>query len=281
MYLQQTINCGGKLIDLSEPICMGILNVTPDSFYDGGVYNRGIELIIKRAGEMLEEGASIIDIGGMSSRPGARLIDIEEELQRVIPTIKALLSAFPDIVLSVDTLRTEVARQAVDSGATLINDISAGQIDKEMFEYIGRSGVPYVLMHMQGLPATMQQNPTYGDIIVEITDFFINKISLLRQLGVKDIILDPGFGFGKTLNQNYTLLKNISAFHILECPVLVGVSRKSMVNKVLDISPEMALNGTTALHMVALINGASILRVHDVKEAMETIKLWKKIQEVG
>lgn len=273
---QQTINCKGILLDLETPLVMGILNVTPDSFYDGGRYEAE-SAILKHAEKMLAEGADIIDVGGMSSRPGAGIISIEEELERVIPAIEMIVRAFPQTVISIDTIRSKVAREAVEAGAHLINDISAGKLDKEMYAEVARLNVPYILMHMQGEPANMQQNPHYEDVVQEVLDFFIAETGKLRELGVKDVILDPGFGFGKTVSHNFQLLKNLEVFQILDCPILTGVSRKSMINKVLKIRPEEALNGTTALHMAALLNGTKLLRVHDVKEAKQTIQLWQAL----
>ena len=276
---QTTLNCKGKLLDLSHPIVMGILNLTPDSFYDGGKYNSA-SVILKQTEKMLEEGATILDIGGMSSRPGAQIIDTEEELQRVIPAIKMILKNFPDTTLSIDTIRSKVAIEAVNHGVSMVNDISAGNLDPEMFQSIANLEVPYILMHMQGKPTDMQQNPAYENVVLEILDFFIGKVGKLRSLGVKDIIIDPGFGFGKEIEHNFRLLKNLHAFKILEIPVLAGISRKSFIYKTLDIKPKEALTGTIALHMTALDQGATILRVHDVKEAVETIKIWQVLQNI-
>jgi len=258
---------------------MGILNVTPDSFFDGGRYE-ATAAVLRRAETMLEEGASIIDIGGMSSRPGAELIPVEEELQRVLPAIGAIAERFPATIISIDTIRARVAREAVDAGASIVNDISAAAFDDELYATVAELNVPYILMHMQGSPKTMQLNPSYEDVVREVLDFFIAEVGQLRDLGVKDIVLDPGFGFGKSVTHNYQLLKQLQVFQILDLPLLAGLSRKSMINKVLKTKPEQALNGTTALHMLALQQGAKILRAHDVRPAVETIKLWQQLEKV-
>jgi len=278
LYQNTTLNCKGTLLDLSEPLVMGILNVTPDSFFDGGKYTKA-DNVLAQVSKMLEDGATIIDVGGMSSRPGAEVIDEKEELKRVLPVIEQIVTKFPEVIISIDTVNAKVAEKSVEAGASIINDISAGSLDDKMFETVAKVGVPYVLMHMQGRPETMQAQPTYEDMMTNILDFFIEKIGRLRALKVKDIILDPGFGFGKTIEDNYHLLKNIDAFKILGLPLMVGISRKSMIYKVLETSAQEALNGTTVLNTLALENGAKILRVHEVKEAMETIKLWKKFNE--
>lgn len=269
-----TLQCKGRLIDLSHPVVMGILNVTPDSFFDGGKYDNA-HSVLRQAEKMLREGADLLDIGGASSRPGAVEVPEQEELQRVTPMIELILKEFPDALISIDTWRARVASAAVAAGAAIINDISAGNLDPKMFPTVAQLGVPYILMHMQGSPGTMQKNPHYEDVVTDVLDFFIQKTTALRVLGVKDIVLDPGFGFGKTVEQNYALLKNMETFRrVLDMPILAGISRKSMICKPLGISPAEALNGTTALHMVALQQGANILRVHDIKEAREVIRLW-------
>jgi dihydropteroate synthase len=273
---QRTINCNGILLDLEIPRVMGILNVTPDSFYDGGRYQEK-ESILAQVEKMVTEGADIIDIGGMSSRPGADIIGIDEELKRVIPAVEAVSKRFPETVISIDTIHSKVAVESIGAGAHLVNDISAGKMDDKMYETVARLGIPYILMHMQGRPSDMQEQPVYEDVVQEVLDFFIQETGQLRALGVKDVILDPGFGFGKSVDHNYQLLKKMEAFQILDCPLLTGVSRKSMINKVLNISPREALNGTTALHMVALMNGSQLLRVHDVKEAKQTVRLWQAL----
>ncbi|MFZ2900974.1 MAG: dihydropteroate synthase [Saprospiraceae bacterium] len=276
LHPQRTLNCKGRLLTLDRPLVMGILNLTPDSFFEGSRVQNGGGLLA-RAEQMLAEGADILDIGGMSSRPGSDVISQEEELKRVLPAIEALHRHFPQAILSVDTVRASVARQAVEAGASLVNDISAGRLDEAMYETVAALRVPYVLMHMQGTPRTMQQDPHYDDVVVEILDFFIAEMEKLRTLGVHDIILDPGFGFGKTLAHNYELLRGMQAFQILEAPVLAGLSRKSMITRLLGVSPAEALNGTTALHLAALQNGARILRVHDVKEAVEVVKIFQQL----
>lgn len=268
-----TLNCKGRILDLSSPIVMGILNVTPDSFYDGGRY-KDLSATLNHAEKMLTEGATIIDIGGMSSRPGAKEVPVNEELNRSIPVVKAVRKEFPQAYISIDTVWAEVARQAIDAGADMVNDISGGSMDNKLIPTTGQLGVPYILMHIQGKPQTMQNNPQYDNVVTDILDFFIQKTNELRQHGIHDIIIDPGFGFGKTVEHNYTILRKMSDFQILNLPVLVGISRKSMIYKVLDITPAEALNGTTALHVIALQNGTKILRVHDVREAVEVIKLY-------
>jgi len=267
-----TINCKGKLIDISSPIVMGIINVTPDSFYDGGK-NNSVETAITQVRKHLEEGAIVIDIGGYSSRPGADEVTEQEELNRTIPVIEAVLIAFPGTIISIDTFRGNVAKKAIEAGAAIINDISAGDLDDNMFTVVAEKQVPYILMHMQGTPETMQDNPNYKNIIQEITYYLSEKINTLRKKGVNDIIIDPGFGFGKTLEHNYEILGKLNNLQLLNVPVLVGISRKSMVHKLLEISPQESLNGTIAANIIALQNGANILRVHDVKEATECIKL--------
>jgi dihydropteroate synthase len=276
LHPQRTLNCKGRLLTLDRPLVMGILNLTPDSFFEGSRVQNGGDLL-QRADRMLQEGADMLDIGGMSSRPGSEVISEEEELRRVLPAVEALHRHFPQAILSVDTVRASVARLAVETGASMVNDISAGRLDEAMYETVAALRVPYVLMHMQGTPQTMQQDPHYDDVVVEILDFFIREMGKLRALGVHDIVLDPGFGFGKTLAHNYELLRGMQAFQILEAPVLAGLSRKSMITRLLGVSPGEALNGTTALHMAALQNGAKILRVHDVKEAVEVVKIYNQL----
>ena len=273
LYEQTTLNCRGQLLDLNTPIVMGILNTTPDSFFAGSrVENE--KTLLQRAERMITEGSSILDIGGMSSRPGAAIIDESEEMHRVLPAIEAVKKAFPSAIISIDTLRASVARAAVEAGARIVNDISAGNLDAQMFETVADLGTPYILMHMKATPKTMQQSAVYEDVTLEVLDFFIEKIGILRGLGVKDIVVDVGFGFGKTLEQNYELLRKLNIFKILDCPILAGLSRKTMIWKALDSTPDNALNGTTAANMLALMGGAKILRVHDVREAVETIKIF-------
>ncbi len=273
MRSQQTINCRGRILDLSEPLIMGILNLSPNSFFDGGLWKG--ENFLFRVEQMLNEGADIIDIGGMSSKPGSDFISEEIELERIIKPLEAIVSNFPEAILSIDTWRSKVVKESADAGAHIINDISAGSFDEELFKTVADSGLPYILMHMKGTPKNMQQNPEYNDILPDVLDFFIKKIELLRVLNIKDIILDPGFGFGKTLEQNYKLLAGLKNFKMLGLPILAGISRKSMICKVLNINSEFALNGTTAAHVLSLEQGASILRVHDVRAAFETIKIWQ------
>lgn len=273
-----TLNCNGKLLIFSVPKVMGILNVTPDSFYDGGRYNSE-ELIINRAKKILEEGGEIIDIGACSTRPGAEEISAEEELKRLIPAVNTVRKNFPDVIISADTYRAGVAEEAVSSGADMINDVSGGTLDKDMFSTVGRLKVPYILMHIQGNPRNMQLNPKYEHMAREVFYYFSEKLLELRSLGVNDIILDPGFGFGKTLAHNYELLDALEALKIFELPVMAGISRKSMVNKVLDIKAADALNGTTVLNTMVLQKGVNILRVHDVKEAVEAVKIFSFAQD--
>lgn len=269
-----TINCKGNLIDLSQPKVMGILNITPDSFYDGGKYTKEKNMLL-HVESMLKEGATFIDIGAYSSRPGAKDISAEAEAKRIVPVIEALQKEFPKSLLSIDTFRGTVAEQCLQVGAALINDISAGMLDKNMFATIAAHQVPYIMMHMRGNPETMQQRTDYDNLITEILRFFSERIALARTMKINDLIIDPGFGFAKNLEQNYELLRQLHLFKTIDLPLLAGLSRKSMIYKVLGNTPENALNGTTALNMLALQKGASILRVHDVKEAVECIKLAK------
>ena len=260
---------------------MGILNTTPDSFFDGGRYG-GVDEALIQAERMLRAGAGIIDVGGASSRPGAEVVSETDELSRVMPVVEAIHRRFPEALLSVDTWRSSVARMAVEAGARMVNDISAGAFDPALYPALSelnrKSPIYYVLMHMQGTPATMQLNPEYDDVVTEVLDFFLFKLHELQQMGIYDVVLDPGFGFGKTVEHNYALLRRLADFQtVTGRPVLAGISRKSMICKVLGVNPEQALNGTTALHMVALQNGARILRAHDVKEAVETVKLWQAL----
>jgi dihydropteroate synthase len=271
---KRTINCGGNLMDLSTPVVMGILNVTPDSFFDGGKLRNDDDLILQ-AKKQLDEGASILDLGAVSTRPQAGTVSEAEELGRLIPAVQKVRAAFPEACISVDTFRASVARRAVEAGANMINDVSGGMLDADMFATVASLGVPYVLMHMQGTPDTMQMNPTYEDVTTEVLEFFIERSHALQVMGVHDVIIDPGFGFGKTLEHNFALLHSLGRFQALGLPILCGFSRKSMINRVLGTSPEQALNGTTVLNTMALERGANILRVHDVKEAVEAIKLFK------
>ena len=267
-----TIDCNSKLLDLSTPAIMGILNLTDDSFYDGGQHN-SIKKALLQTEKMLDDGANIIDIGAYSSRPKSTHISLNEEWQRLEKTLQIINKEFPQAIVSVDTFRSEIARRSVDNGADLINDISAGNLDLEMFDTVAELHVPYIIMHMQGTPQSMQDNPHYNCIEKEVVNYFYVKIKTLQQKGVNNIIIDPGFGFGKTLEHNYQLLNNLEELHTLELPLLVGISRKSMIYKVLETDAKNSLNGTTAIHSLCLSKGASILRVHDVKEAVECVKL--------
>ena len=267
-----TIDCNSKLLDLSTPAIMGILNLTDDSFYDGGQHN-SIKKALLQTEKMLDDGAKIIDIGAYSSRPKAKHISHDEEWQRLEKTLQIINKEFPQAILSVDTFRSEIARRSIDNGADIINDISAGNLDLQMFDTVADLNVPYIMMHMQGTPQTMQDNPHYNCIEKEVSNYFLSKVKSLQQKGLSKIIIDPGFGFGKTLEHNYQLLNNLEELHTLELPLLVGVSRKSMVYKVLETDAKNSLNGTTAIHTLCLSKGASILRVHDVKEAVECVKL--------
>ena len=271
-----TINCKGELIDLSSPKVMGILNVTPDSFFDGGKYKDESE-ILNKVDTMLVQGATFIDVGGYSSRPGADFVSVDQELKRVIPIVELILKHYPKTLISVDTFRSKVAEQSITAGATLINDISAGKLDDNMLATIGKLGVPYIMMHMKGNPKTMQQQTNYVDLVKEVITYFAERITAAHQAKINDIIIDPGFGFAKTTEQNYKLLNHMELLQMLDKPMLAGVSRKSMIYKTLKTTPDQALNGTTALHMVALQKGATILRAHDVKEAMECVTLYNQL----
>jgi dihydropteroate synthase len=275
------INAGGKLIDLETPKVMAILNITTDSFYKGSRYNSDKDILNAAAG-MLEEGADILDVGGYSSRPGATDISAEEESKRVLNGIRLISRELPQAIISVDTFRAAIAREAItECGAHIINDISGGEADKEMFPLVQKLNVPYIIMHMKGNPRTMQDNPVYDDVVADILRWFGERIFRLQTAGVKDIILDPGFGFGKTTEQNFEILTRLSDFSVAGLPLMVGLSRKGMIWKTLGITPDDALNGTTVLNTVALTNGADILRVHDVKEAVQTVRLVSKIKTSG
>lgn len=268
-----TINVRGRLLDLSTPLVMGILNATPDSFYSGSRMQTD-EQIALRARQIVEEGGAMIDLGAYSSRPGAADVSAEEETERLRRAMAIIRRVYPDIPVSIDTFRAEVARRCIeDFGADIINDISGGQLDGEMFSTVARLNVPYILMHMRGTPQTMQQQTDYKDVTAEVLRYFGEKVDLLHSMGVKDIVLDPGYGFAKTLEQNYELLARQQVFEVLGLPILVGVSRKSMICKTLGCTPDEALNGTTVLHALALQRGANILRVHDVRQAVEAVKL--------
>lgn len=279
--IKHTFNVGGRLISLSRPKVMGILNTTPDSFFAGSRFNTEKE-VVKQAEKILSDGADFLDIGAYSSRPGAEDISADEELKRLLPAVKSIATRFPEALISVDTFRANVAEVAIAEGAHIVNDISGGMLDEQMYATIGRLKVPYVLMHMPGTPQTMQQNITQNeDVVLTVLDFLMDKITLLKQHRVHDIIIDPGFGFGKSIGQSFQLLKRLETFRQTGFPVLAGLSRKSTIWKSLNITAAEALNGTTALNMAALMNGASILRVHDVKEAVETVKLFNALEESG
>ena len=274
-FTNMQLLCREKKIFFDSPLIMGILNVTPDSFFDGGTL-LSEKHFLQRVEKMLTEGGSILDVGGMSSRPGANIISEQEELKRVLPAVELLVKHFPDAVISVDTIRAKVAHESLLMGAHIINDISAARFDAKMLDTVVKHNAPLILMHMQGLPSSMQQNPQYDDVVNEVFLFFEERIEACKNAGVQQLILDVGFGFGKTVQHNYTLLKNLEKFRKFELPLLAGLSRKSMICKVLNVEPEDALNGTTVLHTLALLNGADILRVHDAKEARQV----KEILEV-
>ena len=273
-----TINCKGELVDLTRPKVMGILNLTPDSFFDGGKYKDETS-ILQQVEYMLNHGATFIDMGAYSSRPGAEHVPEYEELQRMLPVIDLILTKFPDTLISVDTFRSKVAAESIEHGAALINDISAGNLDTAMFDTVADYQVPYIMMHMKGTPQSMQKQATYSDVIKDLRSYFSEKIQETTSKKINDIIIDPGFGFAKTTEQNYTLLNHLDLFQTFGLPILIGLSRKSMIYKVLESSPQEALNGTTALHTIALLKGANITRAHDVKEAMECVKLVEVLKE--
>lgn len=263
----------GRTVVIKNPLVMGIINITPDSFYAGS-RQQTIDAILKKAEQMLMEDADILDIGGQSTRPGSEALSVEEELQRVMAPIEAITKRFPDCLISIDTYFSKVATEAIHAGAFLINDISAGSLDENMFAAVASLHVPYILMHMKGTPQNMQRDPQYENVITEIADFFSQKISILNSFGIRDIIIDPGFGFGKTIQHNFEILRHLSVFKNLNCPIMAGLSRKATIYKTLGVSADEALNGTTVLNTIALLNGASLLRVHDVKEAKEAVRLY-------
>ncbi|GIQ59940.1 dihydropteroate synthase [Flavobacterium collinsii] len=271
-----TINCKGRLTDLSIPKVMGILNVTPNSFFDGGKYKNEDEIVVQVA-KMLSEGASFIDIGAYSSKPSAEFVTEQEEIDRIVPAIELILKHFPETLLSIDTFRAEVAKASIESGAAIINDIAAGELDDKMFEVIAHYNVPYIMMHMRGNPQTMQSLTQYDDIVKEMLFYFSEKVKKARSFGINDLVLDPGFGFAKTTEQNFEVLQKMELFNLLDLPVLAGVSRKSMIYKTLNNTAAEALNGTTVLNTIALTKGVKILRVHDVKEALECVTLFDKM----
>jgi dihydropteroate synthase len=271
-----SLNCKGQLIDLSTPKVMGILNISPDSFYDGGQFKDSKSILVQTE-KLISEGATFVDIGAYSSRPGADFVSENEELHRIIPVAELILKHFPKTLISIDSFRANVIRECVNAGAVISNDISAGHLDHQMMKTIGELGIPYIMMHMKGTPQTMQNLTDYDHLVTEIFNYFSERINLAKQHDIIDIVIDPGFGFAKTISQNYELLGKLEFFQNLNCPMLCGVSRKSMIYKTLNCLPKEALNGTTALNMVSLMNGANILRVHDVKEAMECIKLFNQL----
>ena len=272
-----TINCKGQLLDLSTPKVMGVLNLTPDSFYDGGKIKNEKEAL-KQVEKYRSDGIDILDIGAYSSRPGAENISEDEELQRQSSVLKQITKEFPDLVISIDTFRSSVAKESLDQGAHIINDISAGKLDDQMLRVIAQHQVPYIMMHMRGTPQTMKQLTTYDDLVKEVAYYFSERLAVTKKMGINDVIIDPGFGFAKTTPQNFELLNHLDILQSLDVPILTGISRKSMIYKTLGIESEQALNGTTALHMVALQNGSSILRVHDALEAKECITLYQKLK---
>ena len=269
-----TLNCKGRLLQVEKPIVMGIINATPDSFYAGS-RKEGIDDVLKQAEQMLKDGATILDIGGQSTRPGSEKVSVEDELKRVIAPLAALKLQFPEAYISIDTYYSRVASEAVMAGACIVNDISAGSIDEAMITTVASLDVPYVLMHMQGTPQTMQASPTYNNVTAEVLDFFIRKRDEVLRAGITDIIIDPGFGFGKTIAHNFELLRNLPVFRLLQLPLLLGISRKATIYKTLGITADDSLNGTTTLNTIGLMQGAHILRVHDVKEAFQSITLWE------
>lgn len=278
---KNSINLNGRLLDLSKPVVMGILNVTPDSFFDGGKYKTE-KKVLSRAEEILEQGGTIIDIGAVSTKPGTDGISTKDEIDRLLPAVKAVKKAFPEAFVSIDTYRSWVALKVIeDCGPCMVNDVTGGSFDVHMFDTVGKLGVPYVLMHMQGTPLKMQENPVYEDIIRDISMFFTDCVKKLTKAGVKDVIIDPGFGFGKTLENNYELLNRLDSFKVFQLPLLVGVSRKSMIYKLLGSNPEEALNGTSVINTLALMGGADILRVHDVREAVEATRILNMVRSTS
>ncbi|WP_053972223.1 dihydropteroate synthase [Mangrovimonas sp. ST2L15] len=271
-----TINCKGNLIDLSIPKVMGILNVTPDSFFDGGKYKSESD-ILSQVEAMLEQGATFIDLGAYSSRPNANFVSESEELQKSIPIVELLIKEFPQILISIDTFRSKVAKNCIEAGAAVVNDISAGHLDDQMIEVVGKLKVPYIMMHMRGTPQTMQQMTSYDDLLKEMIYYFSERIQLAKSKGIVDMIIDPGFGFAKSTKQNFELLNKLELLNIIDKPLLVGASRKSMIYKTLETTADQALNGTTSINTISLLKGTKILRVHDVKEAIETVKLFNEM----
>lgn len=275
---KNSINLAGRLIDFTEPVAMGIINVTPDSFYNSGKMTDK-KVLLSAVENMVEEGVTFIDVGGMSTKPGAALVSTKTELERLLPAVQAIRKNFPEIPLSIDTFRSWVAVRIIDEiGPIIVNDISGGTLDSKMFETIGKMNVPYVLTHIQGTPQNMQDNPEYDDVVRDISAWLSDKVKQLTKYGVKDIIIDPGFGFGKNLQHNYDLLNRLDSFKVFQLPMMVGLSRKTLIWKLLQIEPEEALNGTTVVNVMALLGGADILRVHDVREALEAIQIFKALK---
>lgn len=279
-FKPRSIKIKGQQYSIDQPKVMGILNTTSDSFFDGGKYHT-TDSALRHVETMLKEGADLIDVGGQSTRPGADMVGADEELRRTIPVISAIARQFPDALISIDTFRAVVALEAVQAGACIVNDISAGDDDADMIETVAKLQVPYIAMHKQGHAKTMQLDPQYGDVSSEVYTYLEERLARFREAGIRDVVLDPGFGFGKTLKHNYSLMRDLAQLHALNCPLLVGVSRKSMVCKLLKVDPRDALNGSTVLHTVALLQGAHILRVHDVRESVEAVKIVGKLNEGG
>ena len=277
---KNSINLGGELIEFVHPVVMGIINVTPDSFYDGGKLEDE-KVLLAAVEKMVADGATFIDVGAVSTKPGAAMVSTKDELGRLLPAVHAIRKNFPEIHLSIDTFRSWVAVRVIDEiGPIIVNDISGGSLDSKMFETMGKMNVPYILTHIQGTPRTMQENPQYEDVVKDVSNWLSDRVKKLTKLGVKDVIIDPGFGFGKNIQHNYDLLNRLDSFKVFQLPVMVGLSRKSMIWKLLNCSPEEALNGTSVLNSMALLGGADILRVHDVKEAMESIKIYEALKSI-
>jgi len=277
---KNSINLGGELIEFVHPVVMGIINVTPDSFYDGGKLEDQ-KVLLAAVEKMVADGATFIDVGAVSTKPGAAMVSTKDELGRLLPAVHAIRKNFPEIHLSIDTFRSWVAVRVIDEiGPIIVNDISGGSLDSKMFETMGKMNVPYILTHIQGTPRTMQENPQYEDVVKDVSNWLSDRVKKLTKLGVKDVIIDPGFGFGKNIQHNYDLLNRLDSFKVFQLPVMVGLSRKSMIWKLLNCSPEEALNGTSVLNSMALLGGADILRVHDVKEAMESIKIYEALKSI-
>jgi dihydropteroate synthase len=277
---KNSINLGGELIEFFHPVVMGIINVTPDSFYDGGKLEDE-KVLLAAVEKMVADGATFIDVGAVSTKPGAAMVSTKDELGRLLPAVHAIRKNFPEIPLSIDTFRSWVAVRVIDEiGPIIVNDISGGSLDSKMFETMGKMNVPYILTHIQGTPRTMQENPQYEDVVKDVSNWLSDRVKKLTKLGVKDVIIDPGFGFGKNIQHNYDLLNRLDSFKVFQLPVMVGLSRKSMIWKLLNCSPEETLNGTSVINSMALLGGADILRVHDVKEAMESIKIYEALKSI-